>query len=166
LLARAACVSRRAGKGGAALKNWVNWALVIGGVFLVVLEVALGTITGFDLALLGVSLVAGGAIGLIAGSTKVGLFSAGAIAFIYLAFLRRTIRSKLTSPHKPLNTDALVGRHALVTERIAPHAPGMVRVGDELWRAAVPPNAEGAIEAGATVTVVSIEGVTLGVKVG
>ena len=148
------------------MKNWVNWSLVIGGVFLVVLEVVLGTVTGFDLALLGVSLVAGGAIGLVAGSTKVGLFSAGAIAFVYLAFLRRRIRSKISSPHKPLNTDALVGKHALVTERIAPHAPGMVKVGDELWRAAVPVGSEGALEPGVTVTVVSIDGVTLGVKAG
>lgn len=148
------------------MNNWVNWSLVIGGVGLVVLEVVLGTVTGFDLALIGVSLVAGGAIGLLAGSTKVGLFSAGAIALIYLAFLRRRIRSKLMSPNKPMNTDSLVGKHALVTERIAPHAPGMVRVGDELWRAAVPPDALAAIEPGSTVTVVSIDGVTLGVKAG
>ena len=91
---------------------------------MVVLEVVLGTVTGFDLALLGISLLAGGAIGLAFGSTKVGLFSAGAIAFIYLAFLRRRIRSRLTSPHQPMHADTLVGRTALVTERIAPHAPG------------------------------------------
>jgi membrane protein implicated in regulation of membrane protease activity len=146
------------------VKQWVNWSLVIGGVLLVVLEVALGTITGFDLALLGVSLVAGGVLGLLFGSTKVGLFSAGAIAFIYLAFLRRRIRSKLSSPNRPLHTDTLVGRTALVTERIAPHAPGMVRVGDELWRASVSPGDGGPFEPGTTVTVSAIEGVTLAVK--
>lgn len=148
------------------MRNWVNWSLVIGGVGLVVLEVVLGTVTGFDLALIGVSLVAGGTIGLITGSTKVGLFAAGAIAFIYLAFLRRRIRSKLMSPNKPMNTDSLVGKHGLVTERIAPHAPGMVRVGDELWRASVLSGDQVAIEPGATVTVVSIDGVTLGVRAG
>jgi membrane protein implicated in regulation of membrane protease activity len=148
------------------VRNWVNWSLVIGGVFLVVLEVVLGTITGFDLALIGVSLVAGGAIGLLTGSTKIGLFAAGAFALLYLAFLRRRIRSKLMSPNQPMNTDSLVGKHALVTERIAPHAPGMVRVGDELWRAAVPSGDQTAIEPGSTVTVVSIDGVTLSVKAG
>ena len=83
-----------------------------------------------------------------------------------LAFLRRHIRSKLTSPNQPMNTDSLIGKHALVTERIAPHAPGMVRVGDELWRAAVPSGDSQAIEPGSTVTVVSIDGVTLSVKAG
>ncbi len=146
------------------MKQWVNWSLVIGGVLMVILEVVLGTITGFDLALLGVSLVAGGLIGLVTGSATVGLFSAGIIAFIYLAFLRRQIRSKLSSPHQRMHADTLVGRTALVTERIAPHAPGLVRVGDELWRAALAPGSDLSIEPGANVTVASIEGITLEVK--
>jgi membrane protein implicated in regulation of membrane protease activity len=146
------------------VSNSLNWILLIVGVLAFAAEVVLGAATGFDLALLGASLAAGGAAGLMFGSAKVGLFSAGALAFIYLAFLRKRIRAKLTSPHTPTNTDALLGKSALVTERIAPHAPGMVRVGDEIWRARLADEAEPAREPGAMVTVDAVEGVTLKVR--
>ena len=53
--------------------NWVNWLLVIAGVLCVAAELALGASTGFDLALVGASLAAGGAIGLLARSGQGGL---------------------------------------------------------------------------------------------
>src|SRR5689334_7035404 len=113
----------------------VNWLLLIVGVLAFVVEVLLGAATGFDLALLGASLAMGGALGLLAGSTRVGLFAAGALAFLYLAFLRRRIRSRLIVTHTPTNTDAVLGRTGIVTDRIAPHVPGRIKVGDEVWRA-------------------------------
>lgn len=146
------------------MKDTANWILIIAGGLAIVGEVALGAATGLDLALLGVSLVAGGALGLAFHSTQVGLFSAGAFAFIYLAFLRRRIKARMTGPNRPSNTDALLGKTALVTQRIAPHAPGMVRVGDDVWRAEIESLDAPAVEAGATVVVDSIEGVTLRVK--
>lgn len=148
------------------MTNSANWMLVIAGVIAIIGEVLLGAATGFDLALIGVALLAGGGLGLLFGSPAVGLFSAGALAFIYFAFLRSRIRSRLAGPGKATNVDALLGRTALVTERIAPHAAGMVRLGDELWRATLRDDGEGAaaIEPGATVVVDSIEGVTLKVR--
>jgi membrane protein implicated in regulation of membrane protease activity len=144
----------------------VNWLLLIIGVLAFVAEVLLGAATGFDLALLGASLAAGGAVGLLANSTRVGLFSAGALAFLYLTFFRRRIRARLVITHTPSNVDAVLGRTGIVTDRIAPHAPGRIRVGDEVWRARLSHDAEGepAREAGVTVTVESIEGVTLNVR--
>ena len=50
--------------------NWVNWLLVIVGVLCAAAELALGALTGFDLALVGASLAAGGAIGLAAQSWR------------------------------------------------------------------------------------------------
>jgi len=79
---------------------------------------------GFDLALMGVSLAAGGGVGLFFASTKVGLFSSGALAFFYLFVLRKQIRSGLLAPNRPSNVDALVGRTGVVTSRLAPNAPG------------------------------------------
>lgn len=148
------------------MSNNINWILLIVGALAFVAEVLLGAATGFDLALLGASLAAGGAIGLMFGSPEIGLFSAGALSFIYLAFLRRRIRAKLSGRHTPTNTDALLGKTALVTERIGQHTPGMVKLGDELWRARLTgvAEAESAREPGATVTVVSVEGVTLNVR--
>lgn len=148
------------------MNNSVNWMLVIVGALAIVGEVILGAVTGFDLALIGASLIAGGAVGLVFGSTKVGLFSAGALAFIYLAFLRRHIRARVSGADQPSNVDALLGRSALVTERIAPHAAGRVRLGSEMWRATLKDEGEGAaaLEPGATVVVDSVEGVTLKVR--
>jgi membrane protein implicated in regulation of membrane protease activity len=148
------------------VNNSTNWMLIIAGALAIVGEVLLGAVTGFDLALIGVSLVTGGVVGLVFGSAQVGLFSAGALAFIYLAFLRRRIRSRLSGPNRATNVDQVLGRTGLVTERIAPHAAGMVRVGDELWRASLKNDDEGAaaIEPGATVVVDSVEGVTLKVR--
>ena len=144
----------------------VNWLLLIVGVLAFVIEVLLGAATGFDLALLGASLATGGAVGLLAGSTRVGLFAAGALAFLYLAFFRRRIRARLIVTHTPTNTDAVLGRSGVVTDRIAPHAPGRIKVGDEVWRARLAHDAEGepAREPGSVVTVESIDGVTLNVR--
>jgi membrane protein implicated in regulation of membrane protease activity len=146
------------------LRNLVNWVLVIGGGVCVAAELALGAVTGLDLALLGVSMIAGGALGLAFDSTKVGLFSAGALAFIYLAFLRRRLRRRLTVKDRPSNVDAVVGRTGVVTGRIAAHAPGQVKVGDEIWRAELAGSADTPRNPGETVTVEAIEGVTLKVR--
>jgi len=144
----------------------VNWLLLIVGVLAFVGEVLLGAATGFDLALLGASLAAGGAVGLLFGSNRVGLLAAGVLAFLYLAFFRRRIRARLVITHTPTNTDAVLGRTGIVTDRIAPHAPGRIKVGDEVWRARLSHDAEGeaAKEPGTTVIVESIEGVTLNVR--
>lgn len=146
------------------MKNWVNWLLIIGGGVSIIAELLLGVLTGFDLALLGVSLVAGGALGLLFGSTQVGLFSAGALALIYFVFLRKWVRSALSSPDRPSNVDAVVGRTGVVTVRIGLHEAGQVKVGDEVWRAVLAPESNGAREPGQPVTVQSVDGVTLVVR--
>lgn len=146
------------------MDNWLNWTLIGLGIVLVIVEVLLGAATGFDLALIGVSLVAGGGIGLAFASTKVGLFSAGALALVYLAFFRRMIRARLTSGGKPSNIDAIMGRSGVVLERIAPNAPGQVKVGDEIWRAVLESESGAPREPGQTVTVGSVDGVTLKVR--
>lgn len=146
------------------MKNWVNYLLVAGGGILIIVEMILGAVTGFDLALLGVSLIAGGALGLLFGSTQVGLFSAGALALIYFAFLRRWLRAALVGPDRPSNVDAVVGRRGVVVVRLGSHEAGQVKVGDEVWRAQLAPGADGVREPGQAVTVDSVDGVTLLVR--
>ena len=146
------------------MQNWVNWTLVIGGVVCIIAELLLGAVTGFDLALLGGSMVVGGAVGLAFGSTKVGLFATGALAFIYLAFFRRWLRQKLTVTSQPTNMDAVMGRTGVVTARIAPHTPGQIKVGDEIWRAELANEGAAAREPGEKVIVESVDGVTLKVR--
>jgi len=144
--------------------NWVSWLLVIGGIGCLILELALGAFTGFDLALIGGSLAIGGGIGLTLGSYKVGLLAAGTLSLIYLAMLRGWLRTRLTVKEHASNVDAVVGRVGVVIKRIAPREPGMVKVGDEVWRAELAGVEEAARDAGVTIKVESVEGVTLKVR--
>ena len=143
---------------------WVNWLLVVGGIVCVIVELVLGAMTGFDLALIGGSLAIGGGIGLLVASEKVGLFAAGGLALVYLAIFRGWLKSRLTVKNHPSNIDAIVGKTGVVTKRIALHEPGMVKVGDEVWRAELAGAGEAACDLGAEVKVESVEGVTLRVR--
>jgi membrane protein implicated in regulation of membrane protease activity len=146
------------------LGNGVNWLLVIGGIVCVIIELALGALTGFDLALVGGSLAVGGAVGLLAGSANVGLLAAAALALVYFVVFRRWLRIKLTVRDQASNVDAVMGRPGVVTKRIAPRDPGLVKVGAEEWRAELVPGDETVREVGAAITVTSVEGVTLKVR--
>jgi len=144
--------------------NWVNWLLVIVGIIFVIVELALGALTGFDLALVGASLAVGGGIGLLTGSASIGLLSAVGAALLYFAFLRSWLKSKLTVRDQASNVDAVIGKTGVVTKRIGPRDTGLVKVGTEEWRAELAQGDEFAREVGATITVSSVEGVTLKVR--
>ena len=146
------------------MDNRVNWLLLIGGVVCVIVELALGAVTGFDLTLIGGSLFAGGLVGLIAHSEKIGLLSAGILCFVYFALFRNWLKAKLLMKQQPTNVDAVVGRTGTVTRRIAPREAGLIKVGSEEWRAELDQAEEAVRETGAVVTVVSVEGVTLKVR--
>src|SRR6266851_506028 len=88
-----------------AVGNWVNWLLLISGIICVIVELALGALTGFDLALIGGSLAIGGGIGLLTGSAKIGLLAAGGLSLVYLAVFRSWLKSKLTVHDQPTNVD-------------------------------------------------------------
>ena len=144
--------------------NWVNWLLVIGGIICVIIELALGALTGFDLALLGASLAVGGGIGLLAGSAKIGLLAAGVFALLYLAVFRSWLKKKLTVKDQASNVDAVVGKTGVVTKRIAQHEAGMVKVGAEVWRAELAGAEDAVRDLGTTVKVEAVDGVTLKVR--
>jgi len=144
--------------------NWANWLLVIAGVLCAVAELALGAATGFDLALVGASLAGGGAIGLLTASWQAGLVSAGVFALLYYALFRGWLRTRLSLRNEHSNVDAVVGKTGVVTKRIAGHEAGIVKVGPEEWRAELCGVEAAAREVGASVLVVSVEGVTLKVK--
>lgn len=144
--------------------NWVNWLLVIGGFICVIIELALGALTGFDLALVGGSLVVGGAIGLFAGSAEIGLLAAAILALVYLVVFRSWLKSKLNVRDQPSNVDAVLGKTGVVTKRIAPREAGLVQLGSEEWRAELVSPDDVAKDTGATVKVESVEGVTLKVR--
>src|SRR5262249_19771967 len=144
--------------------NSANWMLVILGIVCVIAELALGVMTGFDLALVGASLIAGGIVGLLFGSANVGILSTAILAFLYFALFRKWLKSKLQVKTQPSNVDAVIGRMGVVTKRIAPRDCGLVQIGSEEWRADLAQQDAAALEPGAEIRVLSVEGVTL--KVG
>ena len=144
--------------------NWLNWLLVIVGVLCAAAELALGALTGFDLALVGASLAAGGAIGLLTQSWHAGLISAAVFAVLYFALFRRWLKAKLLVANRATNVDAVMGKMGVVTKRIGQRDCGIVKVGGEEWRAELAQPSDPAREVGADVEIVSVEGVTLKVK--
>ena len=107
----------------------------------------------------------GGGIGLLLDNTRSACWSPVLMCLLYVAVGRRLVRARL-KPAKstPSNVDALIGAQGTVTQRIAPFAPGQVKVRDEVWRAEVAPGATTPIEPGAVVTVAGVSGATLQVR--
>jgi membrane protein implicated in regulation of membrane protease activity len=143
--------------------SW-NWALVIIGGILILLEVMAGGFAGFDLVLIGSAFILGGVGGLVFQSATVGIVLAAVLCLAYIFVGRRWVRSRMRRPSIPSNTDALINRKAMVTERIAPHEPGRVKLDDEEWRALAVEADTAVFEPGTEVTIESIDGVTLRVR--
>lgn len=143
--------------------DW-NWVLIIAGAVMVLIEAALGGFAGFDLVLIGSSFVLGGALGLAVGSPVTGLVAASVLCLLYIAAGRRWVQGRLKRPGIHTNTDALIGQRALVTQVISAHAPGQVRLRDEVWRARSAAGETAAFESGTEVIVESVDGVTLLVR--
>ncbi len=143
--------------------DW-NWLLLLGGVLLILVEVAFGGFAGFDLVLIGSAFMLGGALGLLTGHTEVAFLTAGGLGVLYLAIGRRWVRNHLRARGASSNVDALVGQQGLVTLRVAVHQPGQIKVKDETWRAVPAPGVTGPFEPGAVVSVAGVDGVTLQVR--
>ena len=141
-----------------------NWFLIVAGAVAVLIEAALGGFAGFDLVLIGSSFVIGGAVGLLLRSAPAGMIATAVLCLVYIGVGRRWVRARLRRPAIPTNTDALIGQRGLVTQSVGEHAPGQVRVRDEVWRARPAKDEVGALAAGTEVTVEGVEGVTLLVR--
>ncbi len=68
---------------------WVNWGLVVGAISFVVGDLVLEVYASANLAVLGMSMLVGGILGLAIDSAAVGLGLAFVIAAIYLAIQRK-----------------------------------------------------------------------------
>jgi membrane protein implicated in regulation of membrane protease activity len=141
-----------------------NWVLLVVGALLVLVEVAFGGFAGFDLVLIGSAFLVGGAVGLWTHNAAIGLIVAAVLCAGYIAAGRRWVRARLKPRSVPSNADALMGQRAMVMVRVAEHAPGQVKVRDEVWRAVPAPGVSGPFEQGAVVTVDGVDGVTLRVR--
>lgn len=131
---------------------WLTAAAVLGVAELVSLDLVL------------VMLAAGavvGAVAAVAGAPLVlQLLLAGGSAAAMLFLVRPPVVKRLHhGPELRLGHGKLVGREAVVTERITAHETGRIRVGGEIW-SAQPYDDATTIEAGETVEVLQIRGAT------
>jgi len=141
-----------------------NWVLVVAGALLVLVEVAFGGFAGFDLVLIGSAFIIGGAAGFVLHNPALGFVVAAVLCLLYIGVGRRLVRKRMHTQPVPSNADALLGLKGIVTQRVAPHTPGQIRVRDEVWRAALAAGIDGPLENGTEVTVTAVDGVTLQVR--
>jgi membrane protein implicated in regulation of membrane protease activity len=141
-----------------------DWVLIVAGALLVLVEVAFGGFAGFDLVLIGSTFIVGGAAGMALRSPAIGFVIAAVLCVIYIGAGRKLVRARMQTKAIPTNSDALIGLKGVVTQRIAPHLPGQIRVRDETWRAGLAAGIDGPLENGTEVTVTAVEGVTLQVR--
>lgn len=143
--------------------DW-SWLLLMVGAVLVLVEVILGGFAGFDLVLIGSAFVLGGIVGLITNNPAMAYATAAVLGIAYMAVGRRLLRQRIAVPRNHAsNVDAVLGREGIVQQRVGKHEPGLVKVGDEVWRAVPVPEA-GPFEPGAHITVAGVDGVTLQVR--
>ena len=130
---------------------WVGLAVLLGGLELLSLDLILlmlagGAVLGMVAAIIGLPVVA-----------QVLIALAGSVAA--LALVRPSVVKRLHGgPTLVLGHDALVGRQALVIERVSAHG-GQIKVGGDVWSAR-PYDEDLVIEPGATVDIFQIKGAT------
>lgn len=137
------------------------WLIAVGaGLVLIILELILGIATGLDLVFIGTAFCLGGLITLKMNSWVWTAIVAGIICVIYVILGRRYVHRRTAVPLSRTNIDTIIGKTGIVQKDIARGKDGLVKVGNEQWRA----RSEDNINAGAEITVTDIKGVTLIVK--
>ncbi len=139
---------------------WLWLIFVIAGLLLVLLELIVGIDTGLDLVFIGSAFVIGGLVTWPAESWVLTLLITIIICVAYV-FLGRKYIHRLTYVKKTkTNIDTISGKTGIVVKNISKNHDGLVKVGNEEWRA----RAEEDIEQGEEITVTGISGVTLKVR--
>jgi membrane protein implicated in regulation of membrane protease activity len=140
--------------------NW-TWLIFIGaGLVLIILELLVGIDTGLDLVFIGTALALGGLITLSLHSWVWTAIVAGVICVLYVVLGRRYIHRKTAISAAKTNIDTIIGKTGIVQGDISRDSDGLVKVGNEQWRA----RSEETIKEGEEITVTGISGVTLNVK--
>ncbi len=139
---------------------WLWLIFVLAGLLLVLLELIVGIDTGLDLVFIGSAFVIGGLVTWPTESWVLTLLITIIICVAYV-FLGRKYIHRLTYVKKTkTNIDTISGKTGIVVKNISKNHDGLVKVGNEEWRA----RAEEDIEQGEEITVTGISGVTLKVR--
>jgi membrane protein implicated in regulation of membrane protease activity len=137
------------------------WLFFVGaGLVFIIMELFLGIDTGLDLVFIGTAFVLGGLITLAFQSWVWTAIVSGVICILYVIIGRRYIHKRTAVSIEKTNIDTIIGKSGIVQGDISPDKDGLVRVGNEQWRA----RSGESIKEGEEITVTGISGVTLNVK--
>ena len=137
--------------------SWLWLVFVIAGLLLVLLELIVGVETGFDLVVIGSAFILGGLVTWPFHSWLLTIIVTSIICVAYVALGRRYVHRWTMVSRAKTNIDAIIGRQGIVLKSIARNVDGLVKVGNEQWRA----RAEEDIKKGEEIVVTSVSGVTL-----
>lgn len=135
----------------------LSFVFVIVGLFLILLELGVGVETGLDMVFIGSALIIGGLASWVSHSWLVAVIVTCAICVAYVALGRRYIHRRMLIKKEQTNIDAIIGRRGIVLKSITKNVDGLVKIGNERWRA----RAEENIKKGDEIIVNGISGVTL-----
>ena len=134
------------------------WLIFVGaGLLLVLLELVIGVETGLDLVFIGSSFILGGLVTWPFHSWVLSLIVTSIICIAYVALGRRYAHRWTAVKKAKTNIDTIIGRQGIVLKSIAKNVDGLVRLGNEQWRA----RAEEDIKPGDEIVVTSVSGATL-----
>ena len=136
---------------------WLWLVFVIVGLLLILLELIIGVETGLDLVFIGSAFILGGLATMPFHSWLLTAIVTSMICIAYVALGRRYVHRWTLVGKARTNIDAIIGRKGIVLQNIARNADGLVKVGNEQWRA----RSEEDIKKGSEVVVASVSGVTL-----
>ena len=139
---------------------WLWLLFVIAGLLFVLLELIVGVDTGLDLVFIGSVFIIGGLATWAFHSWQLTVIVTSIICVAYVAVGRRYVHRWTAVRKVKTNIDTIIDRRGIVLRSIARNVDGLVKVGNEQWKA----RAEEDIEKGAEIVVTSVSGVTLIVK--
>ena len=137
--------------------DWLWLLFVIVGLLFVLLELIVGVETGLDLVFIGSAFILGGLVTWPFHSWLLTIIVTSLICVAYVALGRRYVHRWTMVNEAKTNIDAIIGRQGIVLRNIAKNTDGLVKVGNEQWRA----RAEEDIKGGEEIVVISVSGVTL-----
>ena len=135
----------------------LSFVFVIVGLFLILLELGVGVGTGLDMVFIGSALIVGGLATWPFHSWLLTVIVTCIICVVYVALGRRYIHRRMLIKKEQTNIDAIIGRRGIVLKSITKNVDGLVKIGNERWRA----RAEENIKKGDEIIVNGISGVTL-----
>jgi len=144
------------------LDTWLWAAFVVVGLLMILLELFIGVETGFDLVMLGSALILGGILTSFADSWLVTALCASAFCALYVGIGRKYVKAKMKVSDTKTNVDAIIGKTGTVKSSIGKNTSGLVKIGNEEWRARSEECIN--IKEGEYITVVDVTGGTLIVK--